>query len=196
MFRNLIAIGKEKALYASTVLLAFGMLFSSCGKCKDSKSDFPAEKQENGKVWVLTDWNDKTCQPIYEEKPGNPVDPCKGVKDQRDGAENAYNNNANACLGTHVPACMNDPTYGKSYKGKFDSKLPLVEGNTGTRLDSLNAAEYANVSLQALPACETLPESFKTNVITAGSRATDALTNFDFWNQYIKDVATCEQNNK
>ena len=128
MFRNLIATGKEKVLYGSTVLLAFGMLFSSCGKCKDSKSDFPAQKDENGKVWVLTDWNDKTCQPIYEEKPGNPVDSNAIWRADSTRLTNQWRKD--------VTAIRNDPIS----QSEFDGRIASILSGTTTK-DSLDATD-------------------------------------------------------
>ena len=71
---------KKKAKVIGSIALGVtAAAFASCDKCKDSKSDFPAEKQENGKVWVMTDWNEKNCQPVYEVKP-EPIDPFAELK--------------------------------------------------------------------------------------------------------------------
>jgi len=60
-------VGKVVVLIAGVAFVIGN--FAACNKCKDSKSDFPAEKRESGKVWELKYFDDKTCKPVYEIKP-------------------------------------------------------------------------------------------------------------------------------
>lgn len=141
---------------------------------------------------------DKKCDPATA-KPGDECyvapDPCLEVKTSRDNAENSYNTNANLCLNTYVPACMNYPTYGDGYRTNFNMALPLADenGRRGNRIDSLGAAIHADTTIQNLPIWSSLPENFKLNVSKAGETARNAKTYYASWQDLIAAAKECEE---